>query len=142
MRQTATQILLSCTMEAPITSPSTSNAERMVLVVDDDHAIRVLLRQILSSQFRVDTADSATAALERARQARYDIVILDIMLRDDLDGKDVMRRLRRQTSYRDVQIIAITGYDRAGTRRELLQEGFDEYVRKPFSRKDLQSVLA
>lgn len=114
----------------------------MVLVVDDDHAIRVLLRQILSREFEVDTADSATAALEQAGDRKYDIVILDIMLRDHLDGKDVMRHLRGEGSYNDVKIIAITGYDRAGTRRELLQEGFDEYVRKPFSKQELQSVIA
>lgn len=142
MRQTIIQSPASRTMEAPVTSRSTSNSERVVLVVDDDHAIRILLRKILSGRFRVDTADSATTALERAREQQYDVVILDIMLRDDLDGRDVMCRLRGDASYRDVKIIAITGYDQAGTRRELLQAGFDEYVRKPFSRKDLQAVLS
>ena len=114
----------------------------MVLVVDDDHAIRVLLRQILSKEYEVDTADSATTALEQAGDRRYDIVILDIMLRDHLDGTDVMCHLRGDRSYEDVKIIAITGYDRAGTRRELLQQGFDEYVRKPFSKRDLENVIA
>jgi CheY-like chemotaxis protein len=41
-----------------------------------------------------------------------------------------------------VKIVATTGYDRAGMRRELLQEGFDKYVRKPFSREKLQAALA
>lgn len=113
----------------------------MVLVVDDDHAIRVLLRQILSKEFEVDTADSATAALEQAHDRQYDLIILDIMLRDHLDGKEVMRHLRGEQSYREVRIIAITGYDRAGTRRQLLREGFDEYVRKPFTQEELRSVL-
>jgi DNA-binding response OmpR family regulator len=64
------------------------------VVVDDDPAIRVLLRQILSREFEVDTADGATSALEQAGDRPYDIAILDSMLRDHLDGREVMRHLR------------------------------------------------
>lgn len=66
---------------------------RRVLVVDDDPAIRVMVRKVLERQgFTVETANDGIEALEKLEQAVYDVLVLDLMM-PRLDGFGVLDRL-------------------------------------------------
>ena len=107
-----------------------------VLVVDDDPGVLDVVAFMLRREgFDVDEERDGTAALERARQSPYDIVILDVML-PGMSGTDVCRALRAES---DVPILMLTARDAEIDRVLGLELGADDYVTKPFSTAELLS---
>jgi two-component system response regulator RegX3 len=107
-----------------------------VLVVDDDPGVLDVVAFTLRREgFDVDEERDGRAALERARERSYDIVILDIML-PGISGTDVCRELRAES---DVPIVMLTARDAELDRVLGLELGADDYVTKPFSTAELLS---
>jgi two-component system, OmpR family, response regulator RegX3 len=107
-----------------------------ILLVDDDPGVLDVVAFMLRREgFDVDEERDGTAALERARQNGYDIVILDVML-PGLSGTDVCRALRAES---DVPILMLTARDAEIDRVLGLELGADDYVTKPFSTAELLS---
>jgi DNA-binding response OmpR family regulator len=101
-----------------------------VLVVDDERAIRRLLRMYLSDAgFTVAEAATGEEAIEQVRRGGIDIVLLDLML-PGMDGYEVCRRLRETTS---TPVIMLTARGEEANRITGLELGADDYVTKPFS---------
>jgi DNA-binding response OmpR family regulator len=109
--------------------------EAHILVVDDDPAVRELVRDYLVEQeLRVSTADSG-AQMDRVLGSEIvDLVILDLKLPDE-DGLVIARRLREKL---DIPIIILTGSRKEEVDRVMgLELGADDYVTKPFSQREL-----
>ena len=105
-----------------------------VLVVEDDVEIAGALRRSLALEgYDVELAGDGLAALARAETYEPDAVVLDIGL-PKLDGVEVCRRLRQRG---DVPILMLTARDAVETRVEGLDSGADDYLVKPFERKEL-----
>nr|WP_143194111.1 response regulator transcription factor [Micromonospora sp. CB01531] len=108
-----------------------------VLVVDDEPTLTDLLAMALRYEgWEVTTAGNGTAAITTARQVKPDVVVLDVML-PDLDGFQVLRRLREETP--SVPVLFLTARDAVEERIAGLTVGGDDYVTKPFS---LEEVIA
>ncbi|MEU1756944.1 response regulator transcription factor [Micromonospora matsumotoense] len=108
-----------------------------VLVVDDEPTLTDLLSMALRYEgWQVRSAGNGMAALSAARQFQPDAVVLDVML-PDLDGFQVLRRLREQTP--TVPVLFLTARDAVEERIAGLTVGGDDYVTKPFS---LEEVIA
>ena len=106
-----------------------------ILVVDDERAIRRLLRLYLTEAgYTVTDAADGGSALEQVRQGGIDLVLLDLML-PGLDGLDVCRRLREFNGY--IPIIMVTARDDEASRVAGLELGADDYVAKPFSGREV-----
>lgn len=108
----------------------------VALVVDDNHSLCVLVRQMLRPHFEVDVAARPEEALSMARENAYELIVLDIMLSATMNGVDVLKQLREEAAYEDVPMVAITGYELGGEDR-FLEEGFDAFLPKPFTRDSL-----
>ncbi|MEU8543252.1 response regulator transcription factor [Streptomyces sp. NPDC048717] len=116
-----------------------------LLVVDDEPTVRELLRTALSyAGFDVDAAATGQEALDLAAARTPDLVLLDVML-PDLDGFEVIRRLRAQPRSPvpgrggDVPVLFVTARDDRQDRLHGLRLGGDDYVTKPF---DLEELIA
>ncbi|WP_040477327.1 response regulator transcription factor [Longispora albida] len=113
-----------------------------VLVVDDDPTVSDVVRRYLErAGLEVTLAADGSGALAAAKQARPDLVVLDLML-PGISGIEVAKRLRRDS---DVPIIMLTALGEESDRIIGLTTGADDYVTKPFSPRELvlrvQSVL-
>jgi DNA-binding response OmpR family regulator len=107
-----------------------------ILVVDDEPAIADAVSYALRREgFEVETAADGEAALDSARAASYDVIVLDLML-PGLSGMDVCRRVRAES---DVPIVMLTAKDGEVDRVLGLELGADDYVTKPFSMAELVS---
>jgi two-component system OmpR family response regulator len=107
------------------------------LVVDDE----VLLAELLTMALRYDgwdvrSAGNGTDAVRAARDFHPDVVLLDVML-PDIDGLEVLRRLRAHDP--DVPVLFLTARDAVEDRIAGITAGGDDYVTKPFS---LEEVVA
>lgn len=105
-----------------------------VLVVDDERPIADILKFNLEREgFEVDAAYDGQAAVEKVRQAPFDLVILDIML-PKMDGFSVCREIRRGSS---VPILMLSAKETEVDKVLGLELGADDYVTKPFSPREL-----
>jgi DNA-binding response OmpR family regulator len=105
-----------------------------ILVVEDDLTLLETLEYNLAAEgYEVITAADGLAALEVAREAQPDVIVLDVML-PRLDGLEVCRILRRETS---VPILMLTARADEVDRIVGLEVGADDYLTKPFSMREL-----
>jgi two-component system, OmpR family, response regulator MprA len=111
-----------------------------VLVVDDDRSVRESLRRSLQfNGYEVVTASDGLEALETiAKQQRFDIIVLDVMM-PRLDGLETCRRLRALGE--EVPIIVLTARDAVSDRVSGLDAGADDYLPKPFALEELLARL-
>lgn len=109
--------------------------KKKILVVDDDPGIRDSLFAFLSrSGFEVTRAQDGQYALDALPQTRPDLIILDVMM-PRLDGRETLRRLRREGSW--LPVILLTQVGEATERAMALEEGADDYINKPFEPHEL-----
>jgi two-component system, OmpR family, KDP operon response regulator KdpE len=109
-----------------------------ILVVDDDPQIRRVLRVTLTGQgFEVDDARNGEAALEKLRESRFDLVLLDINM-PGMSGLDVCREIRSNS---EIAVIMLTVRDNESDTVEALDAGADDYVTKPFKPAELSARI-
>jgi two-component system alkaline phosphatase synthesis response regulator PhoP len=110
----------------------------VVLVVDDDAAIRTVVRWQLDDEgFRVVEADDGPSALRRIRDDGPALVVLDLSL-PGLSGLDLLRKVRSgRTGRSDTPIIVLSGRSGEADRISALDLGADDYLVKPFSPGEL-----
>ena len=110
-----------------------------VLVVDDEASLCELLSMALRYEgWDVSTAQDGATAVRTAREFRPDAVVLDMML-PDLDGLEVLRRLRADAPL--VPVVFLTARDAVEDRIAGLTAGGDDYVTKPFSLEEVAARL-
>jgi two-component system alkaline phosphatase synthesis response regulator PhoP len=109
-----------------------------ILVVDDEPAVTDLLAYNLhKAHYEVLVATDGRQALQLAREASPDLILLDLML-PEVDGLDVCRELRKTSQ---VPIIMITALGEETDRVVGLELGADDYVSKPFSVRELMARI-
>jgi len=109
-----------------------------ILVVEDDAETRqVVVRELTARGYRVEAAADGQTAIERWEQRRPDLVLLDLGL-PDLDGLQVVRRIRRDAS---TPIVILSGRYEEREKVEALDRGADDYVTKPFGIDELHARL-
>jgi DNA-binding response OmpR family regulator len=117
---------------------STSAPGGRILVVEDEDSISEPFAEALQrAGFEAVVTRTAAGALELAREAEPDLVMLDLSLPDG-DGRDVCRELRRQS---DVPIVMLTARGTEMDRIVGLELGADDYVVKPFSAREVISRI-
>jgi len=113
-----------------VTKPSQTFAMKNIAVVEDNPDNRLLVRVILESLYYVTEYEDGFSALAGLRQRRPDLVLLDVSL-PEMDGTEVLRRIRADAGLRRLPVIALTAHAMAGDREKFLAQGFDDYVTKP-----------
>ena len=104
---------------------------KKILLVDDDDDLREALSEqlIMTEDFDVFEAANGADAMSRAKEALYDLVILDVGL-PDMDGRELCRLMRKQGV--KAPILMLTGHDTDSDTILGLDAGANDYVTKPF----------
>jgi DNA-binding NtrC family response regulator len=101
-----------------------------ILIVEDDESLsRLLERKLTERGFRVERTASGEEARELIRTKGYDIVLLDIRLRD-MDGLELLKEFAGAVA---TKFIVITGYGDVRTAVEAMRMGATDFIQKPFS---------
>ncbi len=119
---------------------------RRILVVDDEEAIRVILRVTLERHgFEVLEAASGSEALGKVLEERPDMLLTDLDM-PGLDGRQVVKAIRGDLGMNDLPIIVLTASAREHQREDLLAVGVNDYLTKPFDPRSIpirvESVFA
>lgn len=112
--------------------------ETRVLVIDDEPQIHRFLRPALEGAgFAVERADTAAEGLRLAAARAPAVILLDLGL-PDMDGQDVLQRIRAVSA---VPVVVLSARDQDAEKVQALDNGADDYVEKPFSVVELLARL-
>ena len=113
----------------------------LVLVIDDNSDMLDLLRDTLSPQYRVCTADSAQHGLEQLKQKMPDLIITDVMM-PNMDGLELVQQLKQDKYTTNIPLVILSAKRSNEEQVKGLKSGADAYVTKPFSSNYLLATVA
>ena len=114
-----------------------------ILIVDDTRMNLTVAMGLLSkTRMRIDAAGSGTEAVEKARAAQYDLILMDQRM-PGMDGRETMHAIRADGDglNRETPVICMTADAVQGARERYLAEGFTDYISKPIDSKKLEMML-
>ena len=117
--------------------------EYKVLVVDDNAINRKLAVAMLRVYgFQISEADSGKAAIEKVKEQRYDMILMDHMM-PEMDGMEATKVIRTECgeTAEGTIIVALTANAIQGAREMYLENGFDDFLSKPFDREKMNGML-
>ena len=111
----------------------------LIFIVEDDPSIQEIEKMALkNSNYMVQVFDHASALYKKLGEITPDLILLDIMLPDE-DGYTIIRKLRENSKTRRIPVIVITAKTTEMDMVKGLDDGADDYIRKPFSVMELLS---
>ncbi len=112
---------------------------RKIAIVDDAKDSRDFLYYLLRDEYEIARYEGGDEAFREFNRNIPDLVIMDIRLHD-LDGIEILNRIRQDERLRNTPVIAVTANAMAGDREKYLEAGFDEYISKPIV--DMEVLLS
>jgi putative two-component system response regulator len=108
-----------------------------ILIIDDDaRNIRVLEAMLGTQLYQITGITSGAEALRQVASEAPDLILLDVMM-PDMNGFEVLEKLKNNPLSRLIPIVIITSLDDRESRRFALQAGADEFLAKPVDRSEL-----
>jgi len=132
----------SRTPSSPLPLPNTEHRLPMtVMAVDDNPANLKLIGALLDDQVQhVELCESGQQAIERAKQMKFDLILMDIQM-PDIDGLRACELIRQLPHQQQTPVIAVTAHALAGQREKLLAAGMNDYLAKPIEEYRLHDLL-
>jgi CheY-like chemotaxis protein len=125
-----------------VTLAAKEGPRRRVLVVDDSHDARAILKLLLSKLgHETREAEDAESGMAVSREFQPEVVFCDIMLAGQMSGYSFARAARQEVAFRDSCIVAVSGWEGPDHEREAYEAGFDRVLRKPVELADLATIL-
>ncbi|HUL58202.1 MAG TPA: ATP-binding protein [Anaeromyxobacteraceae bacterium] len=128
--------------EALKSRPQPSSAPRAgaatVLVVEDNAEMRAYIRDVLAPDVSVELASGGREGLERAGSLRPDLVLTDLMMPGG-GGDELLRAMRARRDFDDVPVVVLTAKADDAQRVQLLRDGAQDHLMKPFSAEELRA---
>jgi len=132
IRVTRSAEILSSPPVAAVNRPIAEELTGRLLVVEDDAANRDLLRRRLEREgHRVAEAENGMQALKQLDDGVFDLMLLDVIM-PEMDGYEVLARLKRNPSLRDLPVIMISALDETQSVVRCIEMGAEDYLAKPF----------
>jgi two-component system, cell cycle response regulator DivK len=116
------------------------NATR-VLVVEDNQRNLKLVRDVLQyAGYEIIEASTGEEGVELAQSRSPDVILMDLQL-PDIDGMEALRRIRKSPVTADVPVVAVTAFAMQDDRARVFDAGFDGYLEKPLSVRELPAQV-
>jgi len=112
-----------------------------ILVVDDNFYNRKVLRALLEPMlFQIDDVESGEEAIEMVEIKDYDLILMDYRM-PDMSGKETLMCIFENDPNFKVPVVCVTADAMLGTKEELLESGFNDFITKPINSNQLKDVL-
>ena len=112
-----------------------------ILIVDDEKTNLDVLSHILGEEYNVFIAKSGEGAISKAQSIRPDVILLDIVM-PDMNGFEVIVRLKEAPETRDIPVMFITGLNSAENEERGIRLGAADYITKPFNAAVVKARVA
>lgn len=111
-----------------------------ILIVEDELVLQLMLEHMLKKMGfeQFGTATKGAVAIEKAKNESYDLILMDIMLQDEIDGIEAYRKIQEE---KEVPVIYITGNTDPRNKEKAMQIGYHDYLGKPITFSHLKSSI-
>ena len=114
--------------------------EKKILIVDDNNLnIKVATRVLSNFNFVIDTATSGEECLNKVKETKYDLILMDIMM-PNMSGETTLQKLKEINGF-NTPVIALTADALAGAEARYISKGFVGYLAKPFNKEQMKEKL-
>ncbi|KAF0152466.1 MAG: PAS/PAC domain-containing protein [Ignavibacteria bacterium] len=117
------------------------NRKYKILLVEDDLINCKVIETMLKKHYNIFSVNNGYKAIEEAKNQTFDIILMDINLKEKLNGLQAAQFIREINGYENKPIVAMTAYASSKDRDEFLSSGCSHYISKPFSQKDILNLL-
>ena len=114
----------------------------IVLIVEDEIESRKYFQLILSKKFEVDFCDTKKSMFELLDTKTYDVILMDVSLKNGHSGIELIKELKRKSSFKNIPIICISAHAYGEERLKAEMAGADDYLIKPVGNKVLLTTLS
>jgi CheY-like chemotaxis protein len=108
-----------------------------LLVVEDNRETQLLIKVALRNEYEIQMVDSADEALLMLSKNHFELVLLDLNLNGQGNGKDILKNIREILHNNDLRVIITTAYDLSPEDKKYFEVNADGFVQKPFDKKNL-----
>jgi DNA-binding response OmpR family regulator len=112
---------------------------KLLLVDDDPFILKGIGKDLENEGYRVDTASSGEAAVEKLSASAYDLVITDLVM-DKTDGIEVLKRAKEANP--ETMVLILTGYGNMSSAIDALRLDADDYMLKPCEPEEINFRIA
>lgn len=114
---------------------------KKMLIVEDDEINLKITKAYLKKLFDISSAENSKIALEKVAEQKFDIILMDIGLKDGLNGMQLTSILREMPEYSTIPIIAVTAFTLAKDKEDIMNSGCSSYLSKPFTKEELINTI-
>ena len=120
----------------------TNNSRRAsILLIEDDKTFSTIVNKHLSRKYDVICTHDADSAVKQILGTQFDLVMMDIHIGGEVDGFDIIKKLREMVNYEEVPVVVTTGMAMQYDEQEYVGKGFTKLLAKPFSIYNLSNLL-
>lgn len=112
-----------------------------ILLVEDDEASAKYVKLILSNHFNLEIVNTPQKAISIVKEMFFDVILMDIGLKGDLDGTETASVIRKMEQYKKTPIVALTAFALESDKERILQKGCSHFLSKPFKKEELLNLL-
>lgn len=113
----------------------------LVLLVEDNYINSDVTIMFLRGICTIDHALDGENAINMAATNQYNAILMDINLGGKMNGIEALKEIRQIPGYELIPVVALTGYAMSGDKDRLMNEGFDNYMSKPFEKDDIVNLV-
>ena len=114
-----------------------TSKKNKILVVEDNTETQLIIKVNLRDVYEVELTDNIDDAISLIKNNKFDLVLLDINLGNNDDGRDVLNMIKKEPDYSNLPVIIITAYDIDDDEKDLLMKLTCDYLEKPLDKKVL-----
>ncbi|MCW8804019.1 MAG: response regulator [Ignavibacteriaceae bacterium] len=118
-----------------------AGVQHKLLVVEDNRETQLLIKVALRNDFNIQIVTSANDAISLLSKNHFDLVLLDLNLNGQGDGKSILKNIREQMQNSKLPVIVTTAYDLNNDDKEFFEQNANGFVQKPFNKKDLLNSI-
>ena len=123
-------------MSDSLADNKTSGQERKrILIVEDNTETQLILKIYLRDFYDVELVQTGIEGIKKIKKNEYALIILDINLPGEIDGDDVIRKIRTDPELKSVPVLVVTAYALKGDKEKYLLMGASGYLAKPVDKK-------
>lgn len=113
---------------------------KKILIVDDNKLnIKVARKALQDFNPTLDECYDGIECIEKVKNNKYDLILMDIMM-PNMNGEEALAKLKEDSSF-EIPVIALTADAIAGSQEKYIEEGFVDYLSKPFTKDDISKKL-
>jgi CheY-like chemotaxis protein len=114
-----------------------SGVQRKLLVVEDNRETQLIIKALFRNKYFTQVVDNVTDALYQLSETAFDLVLLDLNLNGEGNGKSLLVKIRNEEKSHLIPVIIITAYDLKPEDEKFFNENANGFIPKPFNKKVL-----